>query len=204
MIHNDYQTHHRRSIRLKGYDYSLEGAYFVTTVTRGRECIFGKIVNGGMHLSKYGKIVLIALEELPRHFPNIELNEYVIMPNHVHIIIVIKDSGRGGSRQLSKTITGDYAPDRIILPDTNKTRPYTRLPITLSEIVRSFKSFSARRINIMRQSTGSAVWQRNYYERIIRNEGELKAIYDYIYANPRQWAEDEENPVIKADRIGKS
>lgn len=91
----DPQKHHRKSIRLKGYDYSSEGAYYVTIVAQGRECLFGEIVNGEMILNEYGKIVQKWWDEIPIHFPNVELGAFVIMPNHIHGIIFIIAERRG-------------------------------------------------------------------------------------------------------------
>jgi hypothetical protein len=91
----DPQKHHRRSIRLKGYDYSSEGAYYVTIVTQGRECLFGEIIDREIHINEYGKIVQKWWNEIPIHFPNVELGAFVIMPNHVHGIIFITTERRG-------------------------------------------------------------------------------------------------------------
>lgn len=91
----DPQKHHRRSIRLKGYDYSTEGAYYVTIVAQGRECLFGEIIDGEIHLSQYGEIIQKWWDEIPVHFPNVELGAFVIMPNHVHGIIFINEDRRG-------------------------------------------------------------------------------------------------------------
>ena len=85
----DPKKHHRRSIRLKRYDYSQAGAYYVTIVTQGRECLFGEIIDGEMHLNKYGEIIRKWWNEIPIHFPNVELGAFIIMPNHVHGIIFI-------------------------------------------------------------------------------------------------------------------
>jgi putative transposase len=136
--------------------------------------------------------------DLPNHYPHVELGAFCSMPNHVHGIIVLDDGGRGGS--IGKT----PLPDIIIsgnppLPDGAKTRPYgvaKRHP--LSEIVRAFKSFSARRINALRKTPGVPVWQRNYYEHIIRNEEDFNRIQFYIVSNPANWMEDNENPAEKA------
>lgn len=173
----DPAIHNRRSIRLKGYSYSLPGAYFMTIVTQGREMRLGEILEGEMVLSQFGCIVLNAWQELPRHYPNVELGDFVVMPNHVHGIVVLVDdslcSSRGGSQ----------------------TRPYDARPYEyhgLPEIVRAFKSFSARRINAIRGTTGQPVWQRNYYEHIVRDQVEWERIIAYIQANPKNWQCDDE------------
>jgi REP element-mobilizing transposase RayT len=170
----DPKIHHRRSIRLKGYDYTQSGAYFVTIVAYQRECLFGEIVNGEMQLNEFGKIVQRAWFDLPKHYPHIELGTFCIMPNHIHAVIIIVG-------------VGDV---RVGL----KSAP-TRHP--LSEIVRALKSFSARRVNELRRTKGIPVWQRNYYEHVIRSEEDHNRIHLYIESNPANWMEDNENPEMK-------
>jgi REP element-mobilizing transposase RayT len=171
----DPKIHHRRSIRLQGYDYSQAGAYYITIVVHGRECILGEIVRAGLEpaqtqLNQFGQIVQRTWFDLPKHYPHIQLGSFCIMPNHVHAVIIIVDVGAG-------------------------LRPAPTKP--LSEIVRAFKSFSARRINEIRKTPGIPVWQRNYYEHIVRNAKEHNRIHLYIEANPANWLEDNENPGIK-------
>jgi putative transposase len=167
--------HHRRSIRLPDYDYSQPGAYFVTIVAWQRECLFGEIADGEMRLNQFGKIVERAWFDLPKHYPHVELGTFYIMPNHVHAVIVI-------------TVGAGLRP-----APTEPAPTMARHP--LSEIVRAFKSFSARRINELRKTQGIPVWQRNYYERIIRDDEEHNRIHLYIEANIDNWAMDDENPV---------
>ncbi|MBI5841676.1 MAG: transposase [Chloroflexi bacterium] len=169
----DPKIHHRHSIRLQGYDYSQSGAYYVTIVAHGRECLFGEINNGEMRLNRFGQIVQQAWFDLPNHYPHIELGAFCIMPNHVHAVIIIIGAG--------------------LRPAPTEPAPTVRHP--LSEIVRAFKSFSAKRINALRKTQGIPVWQRNYYERIIRNDEEHNRIHLYIEANIDNWAMDDENPV---------
>jgi putative transposase len=270
----DRQEYHRRSMRLEGYDYSLPGAYFITLVTYNRECLFGEVANGEMQVNQYGKIVQRAWMDLPFHYPQVSLDTFVVMPNHVHGIVIINDYGRGGSptdRNDMSDISidsGEIIPDakktrpyesegliipngkgrsqtlvmpnhvhgiviindygrggsptdrndmsdismdsREIIPDAKKTRPYesegliipdgksgsqTRLYKMMShglpEIIRAFKSFSARRINQLRNIHGVAVWQRSYYDHIIRNDRDFRNIWEYIHTNPQKWTEDE-------------
>ncbi len=160
----DPKIHHRHSIRLQGYDYSQSGAYYVTIVTHGRECVFGEIVNGKMILNQFGQIAQRAWFDLPKHYSHIVLGAFCIMPNHVHAVIILID-----------------------------VVAINRHP--LSEIVRAFKSFSARRINELRKTQGIPVWQRNYYEHIIRNDDEHNRIHLYIEANIDNWSTDDENPI---------
>lgn len=161
----------RKAIRLRGYDYSQAGEYFVTICTKDREHIFGKIEGGRMLLNGFGEIVALCWNDLPNHYPCIQTDEFIVMPNHVHGIIVITESDPVG--------------------EGSEPSPTRRHP--LSEIVRSFKTFSARRINECRGTPGVSVWQRNYFEHIIRNERSLERIREYIVSNPERWIADEDN-----------
>lgn len=191
----DPKIHHRRSVRLKEYDYSQAGAYFVTIVAWQREMLFGEIVNGEIMLNRYGQIVLNAWTDLPNHYRHVELGAFMIMPNHVHGIVVLIDDDRGGSFVSGGMNLPDESHAGMGNVPANQTRPYvTAKRHGLPEIVRAFKSFSARRINILRHAEGIPVWQRNYYEHIIRNEPEMDRITRYIEANPTRWANDDENP----------
>ena len=192
---SDHNKNRRRSIRLKGYDYSQAGAYFVTIVAWQRECLFGDVVDGVMNLNRHGHIVRDAWFDLKNHYRHVELGEFVIMPNHVHGIIVLIDDGRGGSFASGRTNSPDISPAGADNLPTNQTRPYVNPKPRhgLPEIVRAFKSFSAKRINRLRRTDGIPVWQRNYYEHIIRNEREMDNITQYIETNPLRWDEDDEN-----------
>lgn len=150
----------RKSIRLAGYDYSQPGAYFITIVTNGRECILGQIFDCQMALFDAGRIVDRSWRDLPKRYPGIQLDAFVVMPNHVHGVITLVDNT-------------------------------WKIP----EIVRGFKSVSARKINLIRNGTRQPVWQRNYYEHIVRDEAELQRIADYIETNPLNWEKDHENQI---------
>jgi REP element-mobilizing transposase RayT len=162
--------YHRRSIRLPGYDYTHEGIYFVTICTQNRECLFGDIIDGKIKLNDTGHVVTETWKWLAIQYDYVELDEWVVMPNHIHAIIVITDR-RGGSRT---------AP-------TAKRKPIGRL-------IGAFKTVSTKRINQMYGSPGAKLWQRNYYEHIIRNDNELHHIRQYIIDNPLRWELDQENP----------
>lgn len=195
----DPQKYHRRSIRLKGYDYAQEGAYYVTIVILRRGCLLGQVVNKEMNLSPYGEIVQKWWEEIPVHFSNVETGAFVIMPNHVHGIIYILD-GRG-------TVPVPKDDGEITISENNdmsgviqggKTPPLQKFngTPTLGQIVAYFKYQSTKEMN--KVETAGAVtkfWQRNYYEHIIRDEQDLQNKTDYIEANPLLWDEDDENPV---------
>ena len=198
----DPQKHHRRSVRLKRCDYSSEGAYYVTIVAQGRECLFGEIVDGEMHLSKYGEIVQKWWDEIPVHFPNVELGAFVIMPNHVHGIIFIIDNRRGEVIS-PRDYQNNNIQDEYVDENNNQgggqqqggeTPPLPRR--TLGQIVAYFKYQSTKEMNkIEAENSITKFWQRSYYEHIIRNEKELQQKTDYIMDNPSQWDEDDENPI---------
>lgn len=171
------RKHHRRSIRLKDYDYAQPGAYFVTVCTYRWQHLFGEIVDGAMVLNPLGQAIQ---EEWLRTViirPYVELDEYIVMPNHVHGIIMVKEHGRGTMHR-APTI------ERFGKPVSG----------SLPTIVRGFKSASTKRINRLRGTPGQHVWQRNYYEHIIRDERSLNRIRQYIFNNPQQWHVDRYNP----------
>lgn len=182
----DPERHHRRSIRLKGHDYSQGGAYFVTICTHNRECIFGEVANGEVLLNEFGQVVESAWFDLPKHYPNVELDAFVVMPNHVHGIIIV---GAG----LIDNVGAGFKPAPTMAMAAGK-KPVPTGGYALSEVVRGFKTFSARRINEVRDTLGTPVWQRNYYEHIARDEDRLNRIREYIINNPTQWQYDRENP----------
>jgi putative transposase len=155
----------RRSIRLPGYDYASPGYYFVTICVQRGSPSLGRVVDGVVRLNHYGRIVDDAWVDLPNHHDNVDLDVFVIMSNHIHGIIIINDVGAG-----SEPAPTDRSSKRHGLP----------------EIIRGFKTFSARRINQARQTPGRRFWQRNYYEHIIRNQDALDRIRQYIQNNPRK------------------
>lgn len=175
------EIHHRHSIRLKDYDYTQAGEYFITICSWNRECLLGEIKDGKMVLNEMGNRVVFTWKDLPNHNPYIVLDEFIVMPNHVHGIIMITD-----------IVGADSGP-----APTNVDKRHG-----LPEIVRQFKTFSSKRINQIRNTPGVPVWQRNYYEHIIRNEDELNKIREYIINNPLKWAEDENNPVNIKQGVG--
>jgi putative transposase len=197
------EKYHRRSIRLRGYDYAQDGAYFVTICTHNREALFGDVIDHQMNLNQLGEIVWQQWQALPVHYPHIELDAFVVMPNHVHGIMVLmgNDVGAGvGAQERPSVITCGVgaglrpAPTDTEIPSKIETNASLRQPIpkrhTLSEVVCAFKSFSARQINLQRQTVGGRCWQRNYFEHIIRNEQSLNAIRQYIELNPSNWLHD--------------
>ena len=165
---------HRRSIRLADYDYSQAGAYFVTFCVHDRGCLFGEAVDGLIRLNKCGQVITSEWLRTPVLRPPVVLDEFVVMPNHFHAIITIEESRRG---------VLPYAHPKFQSPSQ-----------TLGATVRGFKSVTTKLINATRNSPGAPVWQRNYYEHVIRNKSELTRIREYIVNNPLQWSLDRENP----------
>jgi putative transposase len=166
----DPNKHHRRSTRLKGYDYSQPGVYFITICTWQHACILGDVHDGEMYLNPFGRAVSKVWQGLPKYYPYVILGEFCVMPNHVHAIINLTDDHSSHKRH------------------------------GLSEIVRAFKSFSTRQINTIRKTFVGPVWQRNYYEHIIRNEEALQKIIQYIRSNPFNWDHDQENPNLTSQK----
>jgi len=171
-------NHHRRSIRLRDYDYREEGVYFVTICTLQRQCLLGDALGGEIQLNHFGLAVEECWEAIPSHFRGVELDGFVVMPNHVHGIIVLVDSMQG---------------DRARHASPLHFQPRSQSG-SLGTIVGSFKSAATRRINDSQGTHGQPVWQRNYYERIIRKENELNSIREYIACNPMCWPQDKNNP----------
>jgi putative transposase len=174
------EKHHRRSIRLKEYDYSTAGAYFITLCTYQQECLFGEIMDGEMQLNPYGMVVAENYRWLSEQYLYVHLDDWVIMPNHFHGILILTDQSRRGDLQIAPTHT------------ENATAPSEKMPKykSLGRLVGAFKTVSTKRINIIRDTPGNVVWQRNYYEHIIRNELALNNIRRYIQMNPVNWRLD--------------
>lgn len=184
----DPQKHHRRSIRLKDYDYSQAGAYYVTINVQNRECLFGKIVNYDMKLNDAGMMIEEQWNALLERFPDLELDVYQIMPNHFHGIIVVGAAFMAALDSENKADTRSGAD--------------TRLAPTLGDIVEAFKSITTHEYILGVDNKNwprfyKRLWQRNYYEHIVRDEVDLERIRDYIQSNPADWDEDEENPKFK-------
>jgi putative transposase len=216
---------HRRSIRLKGYDYAAAGAYFVTIAAQGRECLFGQVVDGEMRLNEAGRMVEGQWLALADRFPTVDLDEFVVMPNHFHGIILLEplaravDSGpldRAGTSPAPTECTAVGATlvvarngtARNVVARSDGVRAGTspaptanatdRAP-SLGAVVGAFKSISTQAyMDGVRQSGWppfvGRLWQRNYFEHIIRGERSLDRIREYVAGNPQRWAEDRENP----------
>jgi putative transposase len=173
----DRHKHHRRSIRLPGYDYASVGAYFVTICTYDRECLFGTVDGTAVHLNGYG---LVAHREWLRsaaHRPETELDAFVVAPP-------------GRERDGPEYVGAEHVPP-LQTTRENENRPFYRPAGSLGSFVAGFKMAVTKRVNELRGTPGALVWQRNYYERIIRDDDEAMATRAYIYENPRRWPDDD-------------
>ena len=175
-MHYDPGQHHRCSIRLRGYDYATAGVYFVTVCTEGRACLFGGVVGDGVRLNGTGRIVLDEWNKTAKMRSRVVLDQFVVMPNHIHGIVVFMD-GRG-------TLPRAPAVERFGKPTSD----------SIPTVIRLFKAATTKKINTHRGTPGAVVWQRNYYEHVIRNGDSLDRIRRYIADNPARWAFDRENP----------
>jgi REP element-mobilizing transposase RayT len=172
----------RSSLRLRGFDYTQPGAYFITVCTHRRETLFGTVVDQIVRPSAEGEIAGRTWLHLPNHYPNCELDAFVVMPNHVHGILIL------GAR-----VGAGFKPAPTSREEASPEGTVGRWQ-SLSEMIRGFKTFSARRINELRGTRGKPVWQRGFYEHVIRTDTDLDRIREYIEANPGCWADDDENP----------
>jgi REP-associated tyrosine transposase len=177
----DTHQRQRRSIRLKEYDYSQEGAYFVTICTHKKMSIFEN-----EHISA---IVEKCWLDIPVHFPAVQLDEWVIMPNHMHGIIIINDKCKA-TKYYTNSVYNVRRGDPMGRP---YIRPPGPAPDSVGTIIGQFKSVVTKRINKLLGMPGARVWQRNYYEHVIRNEDDLNDIRQYILDNPVKWDIDENN-----------
>ena len=195
----DPAKHHRRSIRLKGYDYAQPGAYFITICVQNRECVLGEIENGEMRLNEAGKIVAECWQAIPAHFALAGLDLFAVMPNHLHGIITIADGDPAGKGEAS----ADGAPEMPALSkaDASPLRVVGTQSGSLSAIIQNFKSISSRRLNAVRSTPGVPIWQRNYYEHIVRDEADLACIRAYLQNNPAKWALDQLHPAAPPNRF---
>jgi putative transposase len=177
----------RRALRLRAYDYSQAGAYFVTICTQDRTCLFGEVGDDGMRLNGAGQMLAEVWADIPVQFPDVEIDAFVVMPNHIHGIIVLPDRETPGSPPIRDA--------------ANSGRPLAiaRPAATLGDVVGAFKS--AVTVEYVRGVKTNAwpkfrkrLWQRNYYEHVIRNEMALNRVRRYIDENPARWALDDDNP----------
>jgi len=186
--------HHRRSIRLKGYDYSQAGLYFITICLKNRKCLFGKIENNKMILNDAGKMVETQWLALPQRFQNIKLHEYIVMPNHFHAILEIVGATLVVAQNTDTTTQNDN--NDLQKRETQGIAPTGK---TVGDIVGAFESITT--VEYIRgvknnnwQPFNGKLWQRNYWEHIIRNEQSYQNISHYTINNPAKWDDDKFNP----------
>jgi len=178
----DPERLHRRSIRLKGYDYSQPGAYFITICTQDRACLFGEVVDGEMRLNDAGQMVQDVWDELPAFYPSVQTDAFIVMPNHIHGIIILVGA------------------DPCVCPDEiGQPQMIAPTRLSLPDVVHRFKTMTTKRYIDGVKKFGwtpfrRRLWQRNYYEHIIRNDHALQRIREYIWTNPLRWHLDRENP----------
>jgi len=171
------ELRNRRSVRLKHFDYQSPAAYFVTICTHEKQCIFGEIIEGMMAKNSLGEVVEEEWLRTGQLRPYVELDAAVVMPNHFHGVIMFVDVDEGTAR---------HAPTERVFAQS--------VSHSLASVVGSFKSAVSKRINEVRGTPGAVVWQRNYYEHVIRNEHDLQQVREYIANNLAQWEMDRENP----------
>jgi putative transposase len=216
MNNYDPNIHHRKSIHLKGYDYSQAGLYFITICVQDRKCLFGEIFgsDGKMVLNEAGKIADECWLEIPKHFPNTVLHEHIIMPNHVHGIVELKcvdpiprqitdivvgtrhvvslpdnpDIPVGTSHVMSLQDNPDnpVRPSRIMAQQNQFSKP---IPGSISVIIQQYKSSVTRIVN--RNNVSHFRWQSRFYEHIIKNDQSCQQVADYIINNPKNWKDDD-------------
>ena len=186
----------RRAMRLRDYDYSQSGAYFVTICAQHRKCLFGTITDGKMRLNEIGQIVLECWNHISQHFPSVELGESVIMPNHFHGII----SWRLSETRYPQPIVEARSPrssenEQFSYPSKNTSTRRGEVPSpALSKIVAYFKYKSTKHINQHHNTPGTRIWQRNYYDHVIRDDPDLQRLRQYVQDNPMKWALDQLHP----------
>ncbi len=227
----DPDCQHRRSIRLRGYDYTQAGTYFVTIVVQDRACQFGEVVDGHMRLNDAGRMVAAEWDALCARFMNIDRDAFVVMPNHIHGVIIITgtigtdgstvgaalvaarsgtcgqttDAIVGAPLVGARSMTGVQTTTAIVgaplvgAQSTEAIGATTRVAPTLGKIVGAFKSSTTVAYTRGVKSQGwspfrGRLWQRNYFEHIVRNEDSLHRIRQYIADNPANWTDDPENP----------
>jgi putative transposase len=169
----------RKRLRLPTRDYSQAGSYFMTICTHEKKCVLGSVGSARVQLSRIGEIVRATWNALPERFPRVVLDELVIMPNHLHAILTLVAAGfaHSGSVNMNK------------MPAARPTAHFS-----LSDVIGAFKSLSTIHVNRLMNSKGSPLWQRSYFEHVIRNGEDLKNTQRYILENPLRWSLDEENP----------
>jgi putative transposase len=172
----DPQKHHRRSVRLQGHDYTGPSAYYITICTKDRACVFGEVMNGALKPTRRGMVAAECWRDIPNHRPEIGLDEFVIMPNHMHGILWV------------------FRAEEIRATQVSPLRGPRLEPGSLGAIVGAYKAAVSRTINKIRPGAAVGLWQPNYFEHIIRDQRGLEALREYTFTNPDRWERDLENP----------
>jgi putative transposase len=180
----DIRAGRRRSIRLKRYDYSYPAGYFVTICTHLRECLFGDISEGNLMLNAFGDVVMEEWQRTKQMRQNVDLDAFIVMPNHFHGILVLEGTVPPGDRRGTMHRAPTPQLEQFGKPTVN----------SIPTILRGFKSSVTLRVNMIRGTPKRPVWQRNYYEHVVRNETDLEELRQYIQNNPLKWLEDENHP----------
>ncbi len=189
LMHNPNEPPRRKQIRLRGYDYAFPGVYFVTICSAGKRPVFGSIRGESVVLSHEGEIVRSEWIALPERFSRLVLDEFVVMPNHLHGVLAFVGNAGGALRSSGQAS----------LAPTGGTSPGGASPSpTLFEVIGAFKSISTIKVNRLLGRRGVPLWQRSYYEHIVRTGEDLRNIQRYILENPLMWSLDSENPNRKA------
>ena len=187
MPHYDPDRHRRRSVRWRGYAYSSEGAYFVTTTLHNGVPLLGRVIDERVRLSPAGEMVASVWSELPQRFPFVSLDAYVVMPDHVHGILILHNNSVARAEPLQRT-EDDGLPDPELPGHARGTTSNS-----LGRVMQAFKSLSTRAYGEGVRNAGwpayeGRFWQRSFYDRVLRNDRELWAIREYIRLNPAKWA----------------
>jgi putative transposase len=198
----DPTRHHRRSLRLPGYDYTQGGAYFITVVSQDRTCLFGEVVDGVMCSNDAGRMVQTVWNELPAFYPGVDIDRFAVMPNHIHGIVVLVDRRADDDSvgHPGESYAGDSSIDYGHQRNMEQALGSTSIRLSLADVVQRFKMMTTKRYaDGVRGSRWPAyrgrLWQRNYYEHVIRDESSLTRVRRYVDENPLRWEYDGENPV---------
>jgi putative transposase len=206
IVADDIQEHRRRSVRLKGFDYARAGAYYVTISAAGQRNIFGEIVNGAMRLNQWGKIAEEEWIKTGEIRPYVRLDAFVVMPNHIHGILIIDREDKQQQEETEARATQQRARQERAKNEGARYEGATYMspvqaqgpkPQSIGAIIGCYKAAVSRRFRAICETPGMVVWHRNYYEHIIRNDRDWNRVRAYIRENPERWDEDEENPLRK-------
>jgi REP element-mobilizing transposase RayT len=184
---------HRQSIRLKDYDYRQAGAYFVTIVAQDRKCLFGDVADGKMRLNAAGQMIQAVWDELSTNYAGVETDHFVVMPNHLHGVCILVGAGPRACPE------SGGQPQGVAPTKTQSAYAGVARLLSLPDVLHRFKTLTTQRYARGVKEVGwvrfnRRLWQRNYFEHVIRNENSLNRIRQYVLDNPMRWEFDRENP----------